>query len=201
MRYIVKTSEPESFTQWKDLANDDWQPSYKELSGPVKRDVYQSLLDEQGYICCYCERELVDKDYHMEHLNPQCEHSGDDLDYDNLLCSCQNKIKKGSPRHCGNAKDDIRLQIHPLQEDCQQQFTYKANGKIDGENDIAKQTIKDLALDLNKLSDLRAKAMEVFLDSELTDDDLREFVEVYTANNEQLNPFVSAVEYVFRDSI
>ena len=39
MKYIEKGDEPQSFTDWKDLANEDWQPTYDKLSGQEKRDV------------------------------------------------------------------------------------------------------------------------------------------------------------------
>ena len=71
MRFIVKAGEPESFRVWKALENEDWIPSFDDLSNPEKRDVYAALIKEQKGICSYCERELEGKDYHLEHLNPQ----------------------------------------------------------------------------------------------------------------------------------
>ncbi|MBC6424384.1 MAG: hypothetical protein GDA38_25045 [Hormoscilla sp. SP12CHS1] len=54
MKYIKKGEEPESLTAWKALANEDWTPSYDLLSGREKTDVYNTLLQKQGFICCYC---------------------------------------------------------------------------------------------------------------------------------------------------
>lgn len=106
MKFIIKGNEPKEFKDWKDLANEDWQPTYDILSNPEKNAVKKSLMAEQGYICCYCERRLEDNDSHIEHLKPQSNPAVDPLDYGNMLCSCQDQIKKGEPRHCGNLKDD-----------------------------------------------------------------------------------------------
>lgn len=56
MKYIVKNVEPQAFTDWKALANEDWKPSYDKLSGVEKQVVKTALMQEQGYLCCYCER-------------------------------------------------------------------------------------------------------------------------------------------------
>lgn len=56
MKHIVKAEEPEELVNWKALANEDWQPTYDDLRGTEKRAVKNSLMAEQGYICCYCER-------------------------------------------------------------------------------------------------------------------------------------------------
>lgn len=102
MKHIVKQGEPEAFLDWKALANEDWMPTYDDLAGETKKTVKGALMEEQGYICCYCERRLTDGDSHIEHFQPQSDPAVDPLDFSNMLCSCQNRIKKGEPRHCGN---------------------------------------------------------------------------------------------------
>lgn len=104
MKHIIKHQEPSEFLQWKANATEDWQPSYAQLSGSIKNSVKQALITEQGYLCCYCECRLRDEDSHIEHFRPQHNSSIDSLDYSNLLCSCQNNLKKGEPRHCGNLR-------------------------------------------------------------------------------------------------
>lgn len=71
MKYIEKQQEPCVFTNWKAQANDDWQPKYEYLSGEIKKAVKDTLMSEQGYICCYCERRLTKSDSHIEHFRPQ----------------------------------------------------------------------------------------------------------------------------------
>ncbi len=111
MKYIEKRDEPQSFTDWKNSANEDWQPSYDKLSGKEKEDIKNALINEQGGICCYCERTLEFNDSHIEHLNPQCTSEEERLDFNNMLCSCQQQLKKREPQHCGNSKGDNIISI------------------------------------------------------------------------------------------
>lgn len=199
MRYIAKGIEPIEFSDWKALENEDWKPNYNELSGLVKTAVYNSLIEEQKGICCYCERELATPDYHIEHLNPQHKDEGDDLDYSNLLCSCLNKTTKGAPLHCGKLKGHEILPITPLQNDCQSKFEYTAMGEILGVNEEANRTIHILGLDIEKLVRMREFAASPFISEELDDDEFISFVEGYVTPNQDgsLNPFCSMIEFLF----
>ena len=58
MKYIIKSTEPQSIIDWKNLANDDWQPSWDNLMNPQKGTLRESLVEEQGYICCYCQQRI-----------------------------------------------------------------------------------------------------------------------------------------------
>lgn len=199
MRYIQKGAEPQEFIDWKTLANKNWQPTYADLSGNVKEAVYQSLLNEQGYICCYCERELIENDYHIEHLNPQRLHAGDDLDYTNFICSCLNQTTRGDPLHCGKLKDNKIISVHPLQSDCQSKFTYTFTGEIDGVDQDTKDTIKNLGLNIDKLNAMRKEALSPFLSDDIDTDELKTFVAGYVSlsHNGKRNAFCSMIEYLF----
>ncbi|MEI8085253.1 MAG: retron system putative HNH endonuclease [Paludibacter sp.] len=207
MKCIVKRSEPIEFTQWKDQANDDWTPTFAVLSGEVKGTVYKTLKEEQGFICCYCERELTGKDYHIEHLNPQEKEIIDPLDFSNMLCSCQRRLKKGEPRHCGNSKDDWFEEesfISPLDSDCEKKFKYTFDGHIESaieKDNAAIITIEKLRLGIDKLNKMREKAVEPFLDEHLSLQELTDFVSGYLIekenNNGKYNPFYTTIKYLF----
>ncbi len=89
MKYIRKRQEPPEFKNWKEQANSDWQPDFKNLGGKPKEILIKALMTEQGEICCYCENRLVDGECHIEHFKPQSDPTVDPLDYASLLCSCQ----------------------------------------------------------------------------------------------------------------
>lgn len=205
MKYIVKQNEPQDFTDWKMLANDDWQPAYGDLRGATKLAVKNALMAEQGHICCYCERRLTVDDSHIEHFRPQSDPSVDPLDFSNLLCSCQNQIKKGVPRHCGNLKDewfDVVLLVCPLTPSCEGRFSFTGDGRIGpvSQTDTAAlETIKRLGLDIPKLRNLRAKAIEPFLDASLTESDMRQFVSGYLHlnNDGKYGEFWTTIRYLF----
>ena len=157
------------------------------------------MLQEQGYICFYCERRLTPEsgDYHIEHLNPQSADDDDALDFANFLCSCLRTTVKGDPLHCGMKKGANIIPVTSFQLNCSENFKFTADGKITGVNEQAIKTIEILALDISKLNDLREKALELFLDPYLSVDDLKDFVEKYIDIGPELNPFISMVEHVF----
>ena len=205
MKFIQKGVEPEEFTEWKALTNEDWQATYANLSGAEKPAVKQSLASEQGSLCCYCERRLTDDDSHIEHFRPQHDDEVDPLDYTNMLCSCQSQLNKGEPRHCGNLKDDWfdnELLISPLDPGCESRFRFNGNGNIlpDADRDSAAiETIKRLGLDIPKLKALRASAIEPFLDDALSVEDVRQFVDGYLQKDSQgqYGEFWTTIKYLF----
>ncbi len=205
MKYIVKQEEPAAFTEWKALRNDDWTPTYKKLSGDIKSIVKAALMAEQGYICCYCERRLTDNDSHIEHFSPQENTSTDPLDFTNLLCSCQQRLKRGEPRHCGNLKDkwfDEQLLLSPLDPECESRFAFTGDGYISSAqptDKAATETVVRLGLDIPKLRSLRKSAIEPFLDDSLNQDDVNRFVSGYLQRDSggMYGEFWSTVRYLF----
>lgn len=187
MKYFKKGAEPQELIDWKNQQTEDWIPTFDDLRGAEKEFVYDALKKEQGYICCYCERELRDNDYHIEHLKPKDRNKFPELQlvYSNLLCSCQRNIKNGNPSHCGNSKGNWYNEdkfISPLYIDCETRFKYTGDGQIlpsDEKDEAAKTTIQKLKLDIDKLNNLRKDAIEPFLDENLSQADLNSFVQGY----------------------
>jgi hypothetical protein len=108
-----------------------------------------------------------------------------------MLCSCQKEMEKGEPRHCGNRKGnwfDPELLISPFTADCEQRFRYSANGDIraaEPNDEAATTSIEKLGLNLPVLIALRRQAIEPFLDAELTNQDLIDFVNGYLQKDSQ----------------
>lgn len=145
------------------MENDDWSPTYEDLSGPPMAAVRSALLLEQGYVCCYCGRRLPEdlSDGHIDHFWPQAHFNGTDgadlsLDYLNFFRSCGPKglpgVPKERPTTCGDAKGDWFDQdnyIKPSDEGCEQRFQYGQSGMIavvDPNDQAAKNMIAVLAL-------------------------------------------------------
>jgi uncharacterized protein (TIGR02646 family) len=181
VRPIVKGAEPAAFTAWKAKANADWQPtSWEDLQKPEKPAVLLSLLREQGFICCYCEDRITGgKDSHIEHL--QSRHAFPQLmfDYGNLLACCHFKTSRESsqqePPHCGHAKGNEVLPVHPLMAGCRDYFDFSSTGAILPRGSDAVRTIQLLQLDLPLLEARRRKAIDGLLDAlgSMSDDELR----------------------------
>lgn len=204
MKHIVKQTEPKELIDFKAAVTPDWTPTYEGLTKEVKTAIKKSLMNEQGYICCYCERRISDGDSHIEHFNPQERGEVDPLDFSNMLYSCQKNLKKGDPRHCGNLKGnwfDGLLLVSPMSSICTSKFGYKGDGTIFAiENNIsAKTTIEKLGLGIGKLNSMRKSAIEPFLDDDLSEDELKDFVAGYLQLDSygKYNQFPTTIEYLF----
>lgn len=166
MKYIEKDAEPASFSQWKARDRMAHRPNWIRVPRMARDDVHESLMREQGYICCYCEASVATDDSHVEHFRPKKPFRGLQLDYSNLHCSCQRELSRGEPRHCGHGKHcwfDSNLLVSPMEPNCEVRFRFTANGDIfpGTDNDAgARETIRRLALNLPKLRALRAAAID-----------------------------------------
>ena len=166
MKRIVKDAEPEDFSGWKARDRMAHRPNWNRLPRAVKKKVHESLMREQGYICCYCEAAVATEDSHVEHFRPVGKYPDLQLDYSNLHCSCQREPSPGEPRHCGHRKGswfDEDLLVSPMAPDCGAWFRFTANGDIfPGADDdaAAEETIRRLGLNLSKLRALRAAAVD-----------------------------------------
>lgn len=205
MKPIAKRQEPKQLSDWKGQADENWQPTYGDLRGEVKRSVKLALMAEQGCICCYCERRLTESDSHIEHCRPQSDSAVDALDYENMLCSCQDRIHRGEPRHCGNLKGDWfdeRLLVSPLSADCGERFSFSGDGRIRPANpadEAACLTIERLGLGIPKLNALRRKAIEPFLDEGLSELEIKRFVSAYLQKDGQgmFGEFWGCIRHLF----
>ncbi|MGM3307189.1 retron system putative HNH endonuclease [Anabaena sp. WFMT] len=213
MKYINKSEEPESFTSWKELENDEWKPSWNNFSKPQKTDVHNSLLQEQGCICCYCGRLINIDNSHIEHLQPRRDYGQLSLDYTNLLASCQKDTVPKKPLHCGKKKDkwyDKKLMVSPLDINCGEFFRYTEDGQIlSTENPdkalAAQTTINKLDLNIDKLKKMRAGAIEAILEGleDLTDDEREILLQRFSQSdgNGQNEEFCAAIVYILKQYI
>ncbi|QHG14746.1 retron system putative HNH endonuclease [Nostoc sp. ATCC 53789] len=211
MKYIKKSEEPESFTNWKNLANEDWQPTWGDFSKPQKTDVHNSLLQEQGFICCYCGRRINTDDSHFEHLKPRTTYPQLALEYTNILASCQKDTVRKEPLHCGKIKDkwyDDNLMISPLDVNCAEFFRYTDDGQILATNHSEKQlaaetTIDKLALNIDKLKNLRAKSVEPILEiiNTITEEERQDLILGFSETDSQgyYEEFYAAIIYLLKN--
>ena len=181
MKYIIKGDEPQEFVEWKASENENWRPKWGNI-GNIKKPLQNALLEEQGFICCYCEKEIDNKSSHVEHIKPRHAFENDRLNYQNLLCSCGRNLNKKEPKTCGHAKEnwyDDTLFISPLSSDCESRFKYSNSGEIkaSGEKDNAsEETIKRLNLNLFNLIKSRKNVIDVHITD--TSDDLNAILEM-----------------------
>ena len=186
MKRVIKGAEPASFINWKAFANLDWSPTYSNLQKPQKSDLHTSLLQEQGYFCCYCGREIDATSSHIEHFRPQEHYEELALEYQNLHASCLRETTPGSPLHCGHRKGnwfDETQYISPTDEGCELRFRYLLTGEIqatDSDDQPATKMIEVLALDIAYLNNRRQDTIRRLFDDEFlaeaSDEDLTRLV-------------------------
>ena len=89
-----------------------------------KDDLREALLQEQGFICCYCMRRIQNAlvlKMVLEHFNPQNLYDGTiegkpnlTLDYNNILASCTGGEKGHKKQyHCDEAKSHFEITLCP----------------------------------------------------------------------------------------
>ncbi|CAI3798178.1 retron system putative HNH endonuclease [Rheinheimera sp. MM224] len=199
--------EPPEVSAWKALVNDDWQPSYGNLMGQERRVLRQSLLTEQGHVCCYCNRRIMESpsveniaEFHIEHFRPQHAFGHLELEYQNVHASCFKNDSPNGRRHCGPAKDDWfdeELTLSPLHDNSGSiRFLY--DGSISGLDQAANETIKRLRLDHPMLEAEREAHIAGKLDTEfLLQATVEDLLHLYQAHQQMQNgkyqPFALAV--------
>ncbi len=200
MKHIVKNPEPQAFMEWKqhhqaaierktqDVRNMDvvWNllPSKLPKAGtdvgnePLfsKEELRHTLLEEQGYICCYCTRSVSDDHKtKLEHFLPKekDQYPNHRFTYETLLACCNGGEKdtdKPRETYCDSkkgSKDPTNPTpiVSPFEPDCEAFFEFDEMGKIHpaGENERAAYTISFLGLNARALNKLRGKAINTYI--------------------------------------
>lgn len=178
MKKIAKAAPPDDLNRWRaDNAAIPQNLVYGQAQFP-QASVLAALLQEQGYLCGYTLKRLSVTSAHVEHIKPQTlcrredgerECNGrarlrEDIDWRNLL-ACFPEPNPATPPDYGAVKKRDWWQpdfVSPLLEDCEQRFLFASTGGVSARaNDgAADATIKALALDNKKLSELRETAFK-----------------------------------------
>lgn len=164
---IVKGPEPAGLKAKRDKAIADGvseDQAYKRLKNPLKSQVRQSLVDDQGGLCAYCmcaiPRSDVDDTIEpiiIEHYiprNPADGRSvGQALDYNNLLAVCHgnkgpSKTRKQEDLTCDAHRGNTEFKkVNPCDETTLETIYYDVNGNIfAGDADVNSDLIDVLNL-------------------------------------------------------
>lgn len=172
MKQIIKNAEPNSLVQHRTQTH----ASFDNIPSETKEELRQSLLSEQGYICCYCMKRIPEKvtnngvvSYEMkiEHFQSQTEFPNLLLSYTNLLGAC--KGNDGKPKKlqtCDTKKGNDVLMINLLANNpsCETLFKYNSDGEISSasnDSEINRQLNEVLNLNMQSLKDARR---EIYLE-------------------------------------
>ena len=214
MKYIIKGTEPQSFIDWKTASGPYASIPWSDFLNPVKSDVHEALLYNQGSICCYCQIRIGKKFSHIEHIRPQTD-SATRYEYTNMLASCEGGAPDSRPRelHCGHAKGnwfDEPLMVSALEPGCESFFKYTLSGDIyavedPGKEKAASETIKRLGLNITKLRRSRQEAFEGItqaIDS-LNENEIRQLIVAFENRNADgfFGEFCAAIVSILRQFI
>lgn len=223
MKYIKKESSPPEFEKWKednnpqkweDLPSSPISDSKREpgVSYYSKKELKDTLLKEQGFICCYCNCRIGnDPQIAIDHIMPRDGDKRKELifDYNNLSVSCKGGQNDAPPRtlHCDAFKKNFILPLHHLNENCEVLIKFNIDGKIEGRSDEAKDTIEKLNLNIAKLNNLRQAQIESFIFADFEANTLLSHAEIANLlekisqkdrDNGKFIPYVSAVFSVLK---
>ena len=135
-----------------------------------RNELRNSLLEEQGYICCYCmqripkilNEEEINKhfpDCKIEHVKCQSENPELELNYQNLLLACNGN--HGFPKKmqtCDTFKGERDLSFNPAAttRNIEKWVKFRANGEIFSDDKIIDQELNEiLNLNTKDLTDIR----------------------------------------------
>jgi uncharacterized protein (TIGR02646 family) len=101
MKFIHKGKEPK---KWK---------AYRETKGATFRAIDElqlALLEDQGYLCCYCMSRISKDKMKVEHWKPR-RYKNLVLDFNNLFAACKGDFC--TDKHCDTKKDEDEIILHP----------------------------------------------------------------------------------------
>lgn len=169
MRHIVKGEEPSDLTCWKQqwLAVKGEPYIFDYFVGQARQKTKEALLQEQGFLCCYCMARIDMNTSHFEHFIPQTKQPDMPhdiiMDYHNLFLSCNGE--SGDGRHCGHRKDNTVLppELSPEAPGIESHFSYSLDGYIVGKDSYGELAISTLKLNNYHLRQHRSMAIQTIL--------------------------------------
>jgi uncharacterized protein (TIGR02646 family) len=128
MRYIKKGKEPETLYSFRNLSVRNFSPSFENLPAHVIEDIILSLLQDQGWLCCYCMNEISSETARLVQFLPFKDES---LNYSNLFLACNysNNLPT-TQQHCYIKKGTELIPKYMSDERCSEYFRYNTLGEI-----------------------------------------------------------------------
>lgn len=148
MRKITKGETPESFANWvrhkpNNMNENQWfQELYVQKQWGIVSDLSRYNAQEQLYLCAYCCASVSgeSKDTVNEHVEARSLASRRSLDHTNIVASCKTKGQ------CDASHASQPLPLTPLMDECETEFKFKINGRVEGLTARAIESIRVLNL-------------------------------------------------------
>ena len=158
MRSIRKNREPASLARYRSQQN----ATFNDLPSLAKQELRDSLLQEQGYICCYCMSRIKRESMKIEHWHCQSQYRIEQLDYQNILAACPgNAGRPPADQHCDTRKANSDLTFNPTQRDVENWLKYLGDGTIQSTETAFNDEIDEvLNLNFSRLKGNRKNVVE-----------------------------------------
>lgn len=160
---IRKKAPPNALSQY----NRDPNASFDNMPSAIKDELRQSLLAEQGRICCYCMSRVSFQGSRIEHWLCQEDHSDQELKYNNMMLACHgNEGQPPEKQHCDVKKRNLPLKFNPSNQNHQRQLKirYLRDGSIEsGDTDFNAELENVLNLNLAVLKENRKNIYEAII--------------------------------------
>lgn len=206
---IQKNAEPIGLTQLRQItinANCSPDVAYNKLQNPLKAEVRDSLVNEQGGLCAYCMCKIPRTDVDpgithiiVEHVTarnlPSGLNLGQGLDYSNLVATCNgNRASHGKRKladfTCDAHKGNIEFKkVNPCKPESLTTILYTINGEIDATDSDVKFDLID-TLQLNCPTSPLITERKSALDSLIAD--------IGTIEDNDLLPYCKEILSAFR---
>ncbi len=174
LKRIHKTKEPLSLTQYRSSINkenltdsniyEDFKHKTQDgCEANEALNLRKQLLEEQGYICCYCMQRINCQTSKIEHFKSQKHHRDLQINYNNLFVACMGgECKKDFEQHCDTKKANQDLKAIDLLSNIENGIKYIKKDKdkieISSDNPEIQSDIEILNLNLEVLQKNRKQA-------------------------------------------
>lgn len=142
MRRINKSREPRTLRNYRASLSQDQQVSSSaynnfqhkgktECNANIRDNLRKKLLEDQGYICCYCMSRISCQNSKIEHFEDQSTNRPLQLQYSNMYIAC--KGNEGSPHKCqccDTFKGNSNLAFVNFNNHIESNIKYKKSGHI-----------------------------------------------------------------------
>jgi uncharacterized protein (TIGR02646 family) len=174
-----------------------------------KNKLQDVILEEQGYICAYCNRRIhkglpeTDEQLRIEHIEPKSTYPDKTFDYYNLVGACYGDQRENErtvpPRslHCDVKKDDNEIPngLFPTNINCETNILYDIEGMTSSKDNLIDTAINNI-LNLNcvKLVNDRKNVLFPLIEIE-TQEEAAIFISAYKEkdDNNQYRPYSGVV--------
>ncbi len=186
----IKKNEPPDFLTTY-ISHNPTATYDSESFKPFYSKLREELVKEQKGLCAYCCSEISVEKSHNEHIEPRHMKNGvssrKSLDYNNIVASCNSNSTCG--RNKCNKYDESKF-VSPLQEDCEEKFSYDPDGHMNGDE----YTIS--LLNLNSYELKRARMAVYKIISNMSTEDIRMS---YCSNEESYQPFSNVIFWYLKE--